>query len=68
MFFFTVKPRKVKILISSDDDYLSIRSTHKMQCESFGSYPSAKIVWLLGSVQLNNSVNTVSYFQGVQFK
>ncbi|KAJ8957743.1 hypothetical protein NQ318_017641 [Aromia moschata] len=54
--YVTLKPNKVKIV--SPNDLLSVRKTQNIRCETSGSYPPAKITWLLDGKPIRNAVVT----------
>ncbi|XP_068894173.1 neural cell adhesion molecule 1 isoform X1 [Tenebrio molitor] len=49
-----LKPNKVKIV--SPNDLLSIRESHDVKCETSGSFPTAKLTWLLDGKPIRNAV------------
>ncbi|XP_018564247.2 hemicentin-1 [Anoplophora glabripennis] len=51
-----LKPSKVKIV--SPNDLLSIRKSQNIRCETSGSYPPAKLTWLLDGKPIRNAVVT----------
>lgn len=55
----TVKPSKIKIV--SANDLLIAGKSVPLRCETWGSYPSAKITWLLdGEIIRNADITTYS--------
>lgn len=52
-----VKPHKVKIV--TPNELLSIRKPQLHRCETTGSYPPARIIWMLGGKPITNDVVTV---------
>ncbi|CAG9860290.1 unnamed protein product [Phyllotreta striolata] len=51
-----LKPNKVKIV--SPNDLLSISKSQNIRCETSGSYPPAKLTWLLDGRAIRNAVVT----------
>ncbi|XP_072390735.1 neural cell adhesion molecule 1 isoform X2 [Diabrotica undecimpunctata] len=51
-----LKPNKVKIV--SPNDLLSISKSQNVRCETSGSYPPAKLTWLLDGRAIRNAVVT----------
>ncbi|XP_066142392.1 neural cell adhesion molecule 1 isoform X2 [Euwallacea fornicatus] len=51
-----LKPRKVKIV--SPNNLLSTGKSHDIKCETSGSYPPAKLTWLLDDKPIRNAVVT----------
>lgn len=58
----TVMPQKVKILTANE--LLSTRIPQLLRCETSGSYPPAKIMWLLGNKAIRDASVTVSLIKG----
>ncbi|CAH1982428.1 unnamed protein product [Acanthoscelides obtectus] len=54
--FVSVKPNKVKIV--TPNDLLSTRKSQTVRCETSGSYPPAKLTWLLDGKAIRNAVIT----------
>lgn len=54
---FSVKPNKVKIV--TPNELLSVNKAQLHRCETTGSYPPARIIWLLGGKPVTNAVITV---------
>lgn len=57
MYFSTVKPVRVKILTAND--LLTAGQPVPLRCDSWGSYPAAKITWLLDGEPIRNAEVTV---------
>lgn len=57
--YFPVKPAKVKIV--TPNNLLSSHGSHNFRCETSGSYPSAKLSWLLDGKPIRDAVVTVSF-------
>lgn len=57
LFLFTVKPIRVKII--TPNDLLTAGHPMAIRCESWGSYPAAKIAWLLDGEPIRNAEVTV---------
>ena len=55
--FFTVKPPKVKIL--TPNNLLTAGQPMPLRCEAVGSYPPAKIIWLLDGEPIRSADITV---------
>ncbi|XP_060524605.1 hemicentin-1 isoform X2 [Cylas formicarius] len=52
-----LKPNKVKIV--TPNDLLSISKSQTVRCETSGSYPPAKLIWVLDGKPIRNAVVTV---------
>lgn len=57
LFLFAVKPIRVKII--TPNDLLTAGHPMAIRCESWGSYPAAKIAWLLDGEPIRNAEVTV---------
>ena len=55
-----VKPNKVKIV--TPNQLMSIHKSQNVKCETSGSYPPAKLTWLLDGKPIRNAVVTVREF------
>ena len=51
--FFPVKPLKIKIV--SANDLLIAGKSVPLRCETWGSYPQAKVTWLLDGEPIRNA-------------
>lgn len=57
IYFSAVKPVRVKILTAND--LLTAGQPVPLRCDSWGSYPAAKITWLLDGEPIRNAEVTV---------